>query len=337
MPLRVLTVDDSPFFLEVLAGIVRAAPGLQLAGSARNGREAIAQAGVLRPDIVTLDVEMPEMDGLAALPGILAACTARVIMVSSHTRRASAATVRALALGAADFVTKPGIIAGAGALGQLGAELAEKITALGEARSGAGRGSQRGCAALSRGPRPRLIVMGSSTGGIAALTRIVKVLPSSPRSSIVAVQHLPGSYTQDLARTLSLECRCPVVIARDGQLVEPGTVYVARGGLHLTVYGTTFRVARGEPVNGFMPSIDVALESAARGFGPSTCAVILTGIGRDGAAGLGAVRDAGGLTLAQDEASSVVFGMPRAAIETGKVDCVLDLEGIAAAVADLAG
>jgi len=336
MSLRVLTVDDSPFFLELLAGIIHSQPGLLHVGSARNGAEAVAMAAALAPDVITLDVEMPVMDGLAALPRIMASRPTRVIMVSSHTRRASAATVRALALGAADFVTKP-----ADALKDsydaLRAELVEKILALATPRAGEGRPVTARGGHLPRGAAPRIIVLGASTGGIAALTRIAGGLPRRPRCSLVAVQHLPGTYAQEFARSLAEACPCPVHLVRNGQLVAPGCLYVAQGGLHLAVHGAAFRVSRGAPVQGHVPSIDVTMESAARAFGSGVCGVLLTGMGRDGARGIGAIRDAGGMTIAQDEATSVVFGMPRAAIEMGKVDVVLGLDGIAREVAELCG
>lgn len=333
MALRVLTVDDSAFFLEVLAGIIHSSSGLLHVGSARNGVEAVAMATALRPDVVTLDVEMPVMDGLAALPRIMEAAPARVIMVSSHTRRASTATIRALALGAADFVTKP-----AGGLPEsltaLRDELVEKIHALGARQAAVPRDA---AAEPPLKAAPRLIVLGASTGGIAAITRILRALPARPRASLVAVQHLPGLYAQEFARSLAEACPCPVSLARTGMLVDPGVVFVAQGGLHLSLYGTAFRVSRGAPVQGHMPSVDVTMESAARCFGAASCGVLLTGIGRDGARGVAAIKDAGGVTIAQDEATSVVFGMPRAAIESGKVDRVMGLDRIARQVAELAG
>jgi two-component system chemotaxis response regulator CheB len=336
MTLRVLTVDDSSFFLELLAGIIHSSPGLLHVGSARNGVEAVAMASALSPDVITLDVEMPVMDGLATLARIMESRTTRVIMVSSHTRRASAATIRALALGAADFVTKP-VDALETSFAALRAELVEKILALATPHGGKGRPGSPGHWRPPRGSSPRLIVMGASTGGIAALTRVVAALPSRPRGALVAVQHLPGTYAQEFARSLAEACPCPVHLVRNAQLVEPGSVYVAQGGLHLTLLGTVFRVSRGEPVQGHIPSIDVTMESAARAFGPGCCGVLLTGMGRDGARGIGAIRDAGGITIAQDEATSVVFGMPRAAIESGKVDGVMGIEQIARQVAGMSG
>jgi two-component system chemotaxis response regulator CheB len=297
MTLRVLTVDDSPFFLELLAGIIHSSPGLLHVGSARNGVEAVAMVAALSPDVVTLDVEMPVMDGLATLARIMESTPTRVIMVSSHTRRASAATIRALALGAADFVTKPAD-ALKGSYAGLRTELVEKIHALGPTQARKNRGFSRAMDSALKGAAPRM-------------------------------------YAQEFARSLADACPCPVHLVRNGQFVEPGSVFVAQGGLHLTMFGTAFRVSRGEPVQGHVPSIDVTMASAARSFGTGCCGVLLTGMGRDGARGIGAIRDAGGSTIAQDESTSVVFGMPRAAIESGKVDRVMSLEQIARQVAEL--
>jgi two-component system chemotaxis response regulator CheB len=156
-------------------------------------------------------------------------------------------------------------------------------------------------------------------------------------ATVIAVQHMPGPYTLEFARRLSHTVRCPVSQARDGDLVEPGRVYVAPGGYHLSVYGNTFRVTRGEPVNGYQPSIDVTMSSVAKRFGPDVCGVLCTGIGRDGARGIHDIKDAGGFTIAQDETTSIVFGMPKAAIATGKVDFVLPDSAICVEIAEMVG
>jgi two-component system chemotaxis response regulator CheB len=284
----------------------------------------------LAPDVVTLDVEMPVLDGLSALTRIMKVRPTPVIMVSSHTRRASAATIRALQLGACDFVTKPEGSLRAG-IAQLRAELVEKLLAL-----GAGLASRP---PASRGPRAlpdrkaRIVVIGASTGGTTVLTRIVDALPAGMEATVVLVQHMPGPYTLEFARRLDGSASCPVAQAGDGELVEPGHVYVAPGGFHLTVYGNTFRVRKGEQVNGYQPSVDVTMHSVSQRFCPDACGVLLTGIGRDGANGIEDIRDGGGFTIAQDEATSTVFGMPKAAIATGKVDFVLSDAEIRSAIA----
>jgi two-component system, chemotaxis family, protein-glutamate methylesterase/glutaminase len=321
MPVSVLTVDDSPFFLEVLSGIIAAEPGMLLAGSARDGREAVQKVLAFSPDVVTLDVEMPVMDGLETLERIMRVKPTKVIMVSSHTRRASIATIRALQLGACDFVTKPDR-ALRESFRALRAELVEKILAIGAPHSSA-HSRNRTRSHRTRGRKPRIVVIGASTGGITVLTRILNSLPANMAATVIAVQHLPAIHTLELARRLSESVPCPVSQAKDGDIIEPGQVYVAPGGFHLLTYGNTFRVKRGEPVNGHCPSVDVTMSSVSRRFSPAVCGVVLTGIGRDGAHGIEEIKAAGGCTIAQDEATSVVFGMPKAAIATGMVDRIL--------------
>ena len=321
--MRVLTVDDSPLFQDVLSAIISAAPGLSLAGRAFDGREAVEKVIELCPDVVTLDVEMPVLDGLASLERIMRVRPTPVIMVSSHTRSASAATIRALQLGAVDFVEKPQGPA-AQSIRQLKDELVEKLAALGE-RSSSGKPSVRAPRdrRVLHGRKPRVVVVGASTGGTGVLTRIFNALPARVTTSVIAVQHMPAGFTAEFARRLSETVLCPVREARHGELLDPGVVFIVPGGFHCTVYGNTFRLSKGEPVHGYMPSIDVTMESVARRFGPDVCGVLLTGIGRDGAEGIRAIRESGGCTIAQDESTSVAFGMPKAAIATGKVDVVL--------------
>jgi two-component system, chemotaxis family, protein-glutamate methylesterase/glutaminase len=336
VPVRLLTVDDSPFFLDVLAGIVAHETDIVVVGAARDGIEAVRQIIALSPDLITLDVEMPGLDGLATLERIMAVKPTPVIMISSHTRASSAATVRALQLGAADFITKP-----ERALREsyeaLRAQVLEKVRAV-AARAPAAPAARAARAVLPLPTRPsRIIVLGSSTGGAAALTRILNRVPRRPSPTIVAVQHMPGVFTRELAASFSRTLACPVGVAGNEQIVEPGRIYVVPGGCHATVFGDTFRLTRGEPVNGHRPSVDVTMSSIARRYGPEACGVLLTGIGGDGARGIADIKDGGGFTMVQDEATSVVFGMPKAAIATGKVDAVLSLDDIADCVAVMCG
>ncbi len=274
----------------------------------------------LSPDVVTLDVEMPVLDGISCLERIMRVKPGPVIMVSSHTRRSSAATIKALQLGAVDFVTKP---QGAGELGQLASDLQEKIMAIARRRKAGGAPGQAGARKSLKGRKPRVVVIGSSTGGTVVLTRIVNTLPAAMGATLVAVQHMPAGFTAEFARNLSRTARCGVREARDGDLVAVGDVFIAPGAFQCSVYGNVFRITRGEAVSGYMPSIDVTMRSAARRFGPDTCGVLLTGIGRDGSDGIREIHDAGGCTIVQDESTSAAFGMPKAAIATGKVDAVL--------------
>jgi two-component system chemotaxis response regulator CheB len=181
--------------------------------------------------------------------------------------------------------------------------------------------------------KARIVTIGSSTGGTSVLTRIVNALPADMAATVVVVQHMPGLYTREFARRLCQSASCPVEEAGNGSVVEPGRVFVAPGGFQCTVYGNTFHIWKGEQVNGYQPSVDVTMSAVSRRFCGDVCGVILTGIGRDGARGIEDIRDGGGFTMAQDEATCAVFGMPKAAIATGKVDFVLSDTEISAAVA----
>jgi two-component system, chemotaxis family, protein-glutamate methylesterase/glutaminase len=333
MPIRVLTVDDSPLFLELLGSICASAPELVCVGTAHDGAEAVEKVLELSPDVVTLDVEMPVMDGLETLRRIMSVKPTPVIMVSSLTRRASAATIAALQLGASDFVTKPDRPLQE-SYGELRAELLEKILAICPPE----RAPRRPLQARTRVTRPRaprVLVVGASTGGTPILTRIVTALPRRMDATLVIVQHLPGLFTRELALRLAECAPCRVEEARDGELVEPGQAYIAPGGHQLSIYGNTFRVAVGEPVNGHRPSVDVTMSSIARRFCPEVCGVLLTGIGKDGARGMAEIKAGGGFTIAQDEATSVVFGMPKAAIATGCIDYVLPDTAIVSEIANM--
>jgi two-component system, chemotaxis family, protein-glutamate methylesterase/glutaminase len=336
MPIRLLAVDDSPFFLDLLGGIVSREPDIRLVGTAADGSEAVRQTLALSPDLITMDVEMPVMDGLAALERIMAVKPTPVIMVSAHTRESSVATIRALQRGAADFIAKPER-ALRESYGVLRAQLLEKVRAIAAAAGHRNAPEGRSASPSLPARSPRVIVLGSSTGGAPALTRICGSLPRRLKPSVVAVQHMPAIFIRELAASITAKTGVPVTIPENGELVEPGVFYLAVGGCHLAVYGDTFRITRGDAVNGHRPSVDVTMVSIARRYGAEVCGVLMTGIGNDGAMGIAAIKDAGGFTMAQDEATSVVFGMPRAAISTGKVDAVLSLEDICDCVGMMAG
>lgn len=307
-------------------------------GSAWNGLEGVEMAVSTRPDVITLDVEMPVLDGLSALARIMEVRPTPVIMLSSHTKASSMTTIRALQSGALDFIAKPdgGLAAN---LRELREELIEKITVLGryrprrEAAGGRDRppavpegaeappGQQQALPAVAR--TYPVIAIGSSTGGTAVLTSILESLCQPMRGLILAVQHMPALFTASFARRLSETCRLKVREVMEGDRILAGHVYVAPGGKQLTVRGNRFHLSLGDPVNGHRPSIDVTFSSVAGRFGPDACGILLTGLGKDGARGMAAIKDSGGHTVAQDERTSVVFGMPKAAILTGKVDLVL--------------
>jgi two-component system chemotaxis response regulator CheB len=287
---------------------------------------------------MTMDVNMPVMDGVEAVRQIMKHHPVPVVMVSAHTSLGTRATVEALTAGAVDFISKPSGEISAD-LSLVEQELVEKLVLASRARP------TRVLPPLQRRPTqplpattwspdgPRLVVIGVSTGGPAALSRVIPALPPDIDCAVLVVQHMPAQYTAALARRLDGNSAMDVREAKDGDRLHQGQALFAPGGLHLAVESVGhLRLLDSPPVNGCKPSVDVTMQSAARVMGPKTTGVVMTGMGRDGAEGLRAIRKAGGRTIAQDERSCVVFGMPRAAIELGVVDRVVPLEAIPAAI-----
>ncbi|MEQ9400732.1 MAG: chemotaxis response regulator protein-glutamate methylesterase [Longimicrobiales bacterium] len=347
--IRVMVVDDSAVIRGLWARLIDAEDDLQVVASAWHGRAALEVLERRRVDVVLLDVEMPEMDGLEALPGILALDpSVRVIMASSLTAKGASVTLRALGLGAADYVTKPTASRGADALEAIGRELVGKIRALGRP---AGRPAEARTdpEALAPPPSwspptappaaraPRIVGITSSTGGPNALTELLSALPLDFPLPIVIVQHMPPLFTAMLADRLARVSGRTCIEARDGLRVEDGCTYVAPGDHHLTVRQdrpghTVLTLNQDAPENFCRPSADPLFRSLAQTYGPAVLGVVLTGMGHDGLAGAGALRAAGARVLVQDEATSVVWGMPGAVARAGLADAVLPLAGIAAQV-----
>jgi two-component system chemotaxis response regulator CheB len=336
MRTRVLIVEDSPVMQRLLADLIGRDPGLEVAGIAGDPYEARELVKALRPDVMTLDVEMPRMDGLTFLERLMRLHPMPVVMVSSLTERDAEASLRALELGAVDVICKP---RGADVQGltEFGASIAESLRAAARADLGARAAPRPAAARTLEGPADRrllegqLIAIGASTGGTEAIREILVRLPANT-PPVVIVQHMPEMFTRMFAKRLDEQCTLSVCEVADRQRLEPGHAYVAPGNFHLAVKraGKAFeaRVDQGVPVNRHRPSVDVLFDSVAALAAQAT-AVILTGMGGDGAAGMRRIRAAGGLTLAQDEASCVVFGMPKTAIEAGAVDHVLPLDALA--------
>ncbi|WP_271411111.1 protein-glutamate methylesterase/protein-glutamine glutaminase [Pseudomonas sp. Q1-7] len=336
MPIKVLVVDDSALIRSLLSEIIRADTELQLVGVAPDAyvaRDLIKQHA---PDVITLDVEMPRMDGLTFLDKLMKGRPTPVVMISSLTERGSEATLRALELGAIDFVAKPklGIAEGMQAYAE---EIRAKLKVAARARMihrapVAERPAERGLPILGT---EKLIAIGASTGGTEAIKDVLLRLPAdSP--GVVITQHMPAGFTRSFAARLDKLCRVRVSEARDGDRILPGTALLAPGGLHMEVArsGANYvaRLSEAPPVNGHRPAVDVMFTSAARCAGRNLIAALLTGMGKDGARGLLAIREAGGYTVAQDEASCVVYGMPREAAELGAAEEVLPLEEIGPAL-----
>jgi two-component system chemotaxis response regulator CheB len=339
----VLVVDDSAFMRRVVSDIVDSSPDFRVVGTARNGVDALRQVHALEPALVTLDIEMPELDGLQALGYIMSESPRPVVMLSAADE-SSDRTIRALELGAVDFVRKPS--------GPISLDIDRVRGRLLQALRGAAAVNLRGVSVLAR---PRFAAAGAraaagagatcavaiaaSTGGPRALAELVPALPESLQAAVLVVQHMPRGFTRSLAQRLDAMSVLPVVEASHGESVVHGRVYVAPGGVHMRVAddGGTPRITldAAPPVWGVRPSADPLFRSVARLFGARAVGVVLTGMGRDGAEGLKAMRDAGAGAVLQDEATSVIYGMPHAALTIAGADSVLPLEALPGAVVAL--
>lgn len=357
---RILIVDDSAVMRSLLRSVVSADAQLEVAGTAVDGASALESVPLVRPDLILLDVEMPVMDGLATLRELRRRWNEiPVIMCSSLTQRGARVTIEALACGAADYVAKPsGASDRESALRQLAGELIPKIRALikksapvsmslpgrGEANSSATThspafGAVRAFAEphpASRISVPAVIAIGVSTGGPAALDVLLPFFPADFPLPVLVVQHMPELFTHLLAERLNSRCRLRVREASQGEPVCAGTVFIARGDWHLEAMAATaaekpvtLRLHQGATENHCRPAVDVLFRSVARVYGAGVLAVVLTGMGSDGLAGSRMIRDLGGTVMAQDEASSTVWGMPGAVAGAGLAHKVLSLDSIA--------
>jgi two-component system chemotaxis response regulator CheB len=331
-PIRVLVADDSELFRELLARVVAAEPGFEVVAVAADGNAAAALARTLKPDVITMDLNMPDADGFSGIARIMAETPTPILVLTGN--RAEAVGFRALSLGALDILEKPQANAD---LGDYGVLLRSRLRLLAGVKVIRHlRGLREGRAAPARpAARVELVAVGASLGGPRALASLLRGLPASFPAAMAVVQHIADGFTEGLASWLASESRLRVCEARDGDALRPGLVLVAPSGRHLLVGEGVVRLSDAPPVETFKPSVTPLFLSAARRYGPRVCGVLLTGMGRDGADGLKAIRDAGGPTLAQDEATSAVFGMPRAAIELGAVDRVLPLEEVARVLVEL--
>jgi len=341
MKIKVLVCDDSALIRSVMSEIINSQPDMQVVGVAPDplvARELIKQTN---PDVLTLDVEMPKMDGLDFLEKLMRLRPMPVVMVSSLTERGSEITMRALELGAVDFVTKPKISIQAG-MREYTELITDKIRAASKARVIARKLPQpgeQGHAPLSALRNPllsseKLIIIGASTGGTEAIREFLMQMPSDC-PGILITQHMPEGFTRSFAARLNTLCKISVQEAQGNERVLPGHAYIAPGHSHLylTRSGANYmtRIDQAEPVNRHRPSVDVLFRSAAQAAGKNAVGVILTGMGKDGAAGMLEMKNAGAYNFAQDEASCVVFGMPREAIAVGaahEVGALRDLPGM---------
>jgi two-component system chemotaxis response regulator CheB len=361
MSLKVLVVDDSVVFRRAISDALGAVGNVEVVGSVSNGRQALQRIRELRPDVLTLDIEMPEMDGIQLLEALQAAGDkVATIVVSALTRRGGELTMRALEKGAFDFITKPDATDAARSREAIQQALAPRLRALASRlevrRILAGQGAGRSppprppvaeppppaadtiAGRMSRisavAARPELVAIGVSTGGPKALTTLIPALPANLGVPVVIVQHMPPVFTQTLAESLAAKSALKVREATDGERLLPNVVYIAPGGRQMRVRsqpegGPSLQITDDPPENNCRPSVDYLFRSLAAVLPGRSLAVILTGMGSDGALGLRLMKRHGGLVLAQDQATCVVYGMPRAAVEAGVVDASLPLEAMA--------
>lgn len=340
--IRVLVVDDSVVIRRLLSDVLSQDPDIELAGIAANGRIALAKLPQVNPDVVTLDIEMPELDGLGTLPELRKTYPKLpVIMFSTLTERGALATLDALSRGATDYVTKPANVGSvAAAIQSVQDQLIPKIKALcphyrPATTSDFDRPALRSTTVRPAARFPRrcdAVVIGSSTGGPQALTNVLTKLPANFPAPIVIVQHMPPMFTHHLAVRLDQMCQLKVREAAADETLRPGEVLIAPGDFHLELRrrGSEIKTVlhQGPPENSCRPAVDALFRSAAQAFGPNCLSVVLTGMGHDGLRGAERIVQAGGSVVAQDEATSVVWGMPRAVTEAGLADQVLPLNAI---------
>lgn len=334
-PVTVLVVDDSATMRGLICNVLGRDPNIQVIGQAGDPLEAREAIKALNPDVITLDIEMPNMDGLNFLERIMRLRPMPVVMVSTLTQRGAEATLTALELGAFDCVAKP--VPGGPDVSAAFFELGEKVKA---AARGRVRAFSKAAAPAPEGnsnytPGRKVVAIGSSTGGVEALGAIISHFPANCPPTVIT-QHMPATFTKSFAERLNRASAATVLEASDGAPIKAGTVYIAPGGdRHLEISGSgamRCRLRQGEPVNGHRPSVDVLFDSVVKSTGAECVGVLLTGMGRDGAKGLMGIRNAGAHTLGQDEHSCVVYGMPRVAFEIGAVERQVSLERMAAAI-----
>jgi two-component system chemotaxis response regulator CheB len=353
---RVLVVDDSAFMRKVLESIFNADDLLQVVGNAKDGREAVAMAESLKPDVITMDINMPHVDGLQATAEIMTTNPRPIVIVSSESREGAASTLRALELGAIEFVAKPSSAIDLD-MQSVKDDLLRKVRMAAKVRvvrtasrlastiqnSGGSNGSKtpahapisaRPAASSGLDQRFPVVVLAASTGGPATVMRIAPGFTADFPAAVILVQHMPAAFTTQYAAQLAEFTEIRVKEAEANESLQPGTLYICPGGQHLRVTPTGRIQLDGTSgrISGYLPNIDVTMESVAAFAGPLSIAGVLTGMGNDGANGAKAIKNAGGLVLAQDEATSVIFGMPAEAIKAGAVDQVLGIDDIYAAI-----
>ena len=334
--IRVLVVDDSSFMRNAITRHIQRDPRFSVIATATNGHEAVAKAWELKPDVITMDVEMPEMNGIEALRKIHSKTPIPIIMVSSQTEAGAKTTIQALQFGAMDFIPKAGGFE----------QLHEKLHAV----VGATRARLAPIVAPApnlaprRAPptrvgslKPRIVVIGSSTGGPRALHHVLERLPGHFPAPIVIAQHMPPQFTAAMAKWLSDVCAIKVVEAADDMVLSPGVAYVGPGGMQFRLANGRAKISQPQGESLYKPSVDVLADSVAAAYGANVLAIMLTGMGNDGARGFLKLKDGGAYIMTQDQATSSVWGMPRAVAESGCADEILALGEIGQRVKSLLG
>ena len=335
-PIRVMVVDDSAYMRMTITRYLSESPGIRVVGSARDGQEALEIIERLAPDVITLDVEMPRLDGLSTLRRIMADYPRPVIMLSSLTTEGASETIQALTLGAVDFVSKPGNKANVSAVME---EVAEKIRRSVQARiriapvpspeAMANRSTPGHKPTRSMLRQDRIVVIGSSTGGPRALNLVIPELPGNLPAAVLIVQHMPAGFTHSLADRLDTLSPLKVQEAEPGDRPEVGKILLAPGGFHMTLNEAgEVALNQNPPVHGVRPAIDVTMASVVKYYGAACVGVILTGMGNDGTNGCTLIHNAGGRVIAEAESTCVVYGMPRSVAEARVVDEVVPLHEI---------
>jgi two-component system, chemotaxis family, protein-glutamate methylesterase/glutaminase len=358
-PIRVMVVDDSAIVRGLVTRWLGEASDIEVVSTQRNGQKALDALAAADPEVIILDIEMPEMDGMTALPQILRQKpNIAVIMASTLTRRNAEISLKALSLGARDYIPKPEAQHGMVTADDFRRDLLDKVRALAPRRRTAPGSAPRAVSAgrtapakpspaIPSGPislrnpssvRPRVLLIGSSTGGPPALTAVLEAFGKTPVSvPILITQHMPPTFTGILAEHLARASGLPAAEGQHGEPISPGRIYVAPGGRHMLIEGGTvpsIRLDDSPPVNYCKPAVDPLFESGAKAYGAATLALVLTGMGHDGAEGSRAVAATGGTVVAQDEASSVVWGMPGATARAGVCSAVLPLDRIPGQIAN---
>lgn len=327
---KVLVVDDSIVMRRIISDLLIEDPELEVVGTAKNGAEAIEKVRSLNPDVVTMDIEMPVMDGLTALQHIMAESPRPVVMLSSMDKRQADITFKALELGAVDFIPKT-----SGSLSldleRVGGTIIDTVKAAAKAKLSMNRAPIR---SILPTPLPTLsgewiVVIGCSTGGPKALPEVLSRLPGNLPAAVLVVQHMPEGFTKSFAERLNWVSPLQVKEAEDGEEIRRGVVYIAPGNQHMSLNGSKLTLDDGPKVNFVRPAVDVLMKSVAPVFGPRTVGVILTGMGSDGAEGMALIKKNGGKTVVQNEETCVVYGMPKAVVDRGAADRVVPLEEVA--------